>query len=291
MDGGTSKALSFFVLLVFYAVAEHIDCGFDDGACRSNNNLTCSEDNTCTVSCTARNACRDATINCKDHHDCHIISTNKSSVRATTINCPSNANCLINGTAENNAFLDATINCGVNGSCYFLFNETAVGVSNFHFFKKLNATTSRYAKIYKYGLRQTSPNTTTSNISSSICCPVSSENNKKVNCEIFCGDFSSLVFFCVVFFGMIFFCSLTCFALTLFFLGSCDYLNIYAVNGFDDVTITVTGSVSMKFNESYMYCNGNEYNSSCSINEDECIDNDICDRDVEYNMSDTSSSS
>ena len=196
MDVGTCKALSFFVLVVFHVGAEHIDCGFNDGACRFSNNITCLQNSICTVSCTARNGCRDATINCKDNQDCHIISTNRSSVRATTINCPSNANCLINGTAETNAFLDATINCGLNGSCYFLFNETAVGVSNFHFFKKWNATTSRHAKIYKYGLRQTSPNTTTSNISSSIYCPVASENNKNVTCEIFCGDFSSLVVFC-----------------------------------------------------------------------------------------------
>ena len=40
----------------------------------------------------------------------------------------------MNGTQTNHWFRGSLVNCGINGSCYFLY-EYVTGVSNFHFFK------------------------------------------------------------------------------------------------------------------------------------------------------------
>ena len=92
-----------------------------------------------------------------------INSEGRGAVRDSTINCPDNNNCTMNGTQANHGYRDSLVNCGINGSCYFLF-EYVNGVTNFHFFT-MNATYSRYVKIYKYG----NPGSSAS-VSSAIYC-------------------------------------------------------------------------------------------------------------------------
>ena len=197
-------------------------------ACRSTD-ITCVEENRCVINCIGESACRSSTINCKHNQPCNITSDDRNVLRQSTINCPDNEVCIINGTQANQGYRDAMINCGINGSCYFLF-QYVIGVTNFHFFT-MNATTSTYVKIEKHG----APGSST-NVKSNISCPTSNiytEGESK--CDIVCGAVSS----------------------------SCDDMNVFAVNGFKDVNITT--QISMDFSDSFMWCTNN-YNGRCAIN-------------------------
>ena len=225
--------------LCWLSISEYINCTAFL-SCKDDQNITCVQDNTCVIDCAGESSCRGSILTCKDNQLCNIISTDKHSLRSSTINCPSNAQCIINGTQGNSAFRESVINCGVNGSCYFLFNQTNSGISNFHFFSIFNATHSQYVQIEKYGNKGASVDLT-----SSIYCPDNGHNGSP-SCDIICGGAAH----------------------------SCSYLNIYAIEGFNDVKITNTYSI-MYFIEAFIFCGHgiDKYNIECSIdaaNPNEC---------------------
>ena len=246
----SNMVLFLMVLIPWLTKAENIDCGFEANACRSQH-ISCIENNTCIVDCQAVNGCRESTINCMTNQDCHIATRHKESMRDSVINCPNNADCFMDGTPANDGYLGAEINCGINGNCYFLYNDTKMNISNFHSFLTFNATNSDYIKIEKYGNMNLDS-------TSSIYCPNTNNNNNNdndensdfgSNCDIFCGGWSN----------------------------SCDNLNVYSDEGFTNVRITVTGSNEMTFENSYMHCDydgDGSYNSSCAIdaqNPNQCL--------------------
>ena len=203
-------------------------------------NVTCVEDNPCIIDCLGGASCLFATLTCKDNQPCYINSDGISAVQLSTVNCPDNNDCIMNGTQANNGFRDSLVNCGINGSCYFLF-EYVSGVTNFHFFN-MNATHSRYVKMYKFG------NPGAAVVISNISCPINN-NGGGSSCDIICGGGTR----------------------------GCDNMYIYAVEGFNDVNITET--LDNDFGNSYMWCT-DDYDIGCAINSTDptqCVNtNNIC---------------
>ena len=213
-------------LLPSLSRCETMNCTGDDACLGSI--ITCVEDNTCIIYCIGENACRSATITCKDDQPCYINSDGRSAVRQSTINCPDNNKCIMNGTQANHGYRNSLVNCGINGSCYFLY-EYVAGVSNFHFFS-MNATYSRYVKIYKYG----NPGSGAT-VQSNVSCPINNDGGGS-SCDILCGGSGTS--------------------------SACDDMNIFAVQGFRAVNITE--SYANNFEDSYMWCTEN-YFISCAI--------------------------
>ena len=236
-------AVALCCFFPFLFQSETIDC-IGDEACRGFQNLTCTQNNPCVINCLGGDSsCRFSKITCKDDQPCYINSEDKHSLRAAEINCPANADCILNGTQDNQGYRDAIINCGVDGSCYFLFDHYVTDVFNFHFFELFNATYSKYVKIYKYGNRGSV------DLASNITCPISNDGDGGSNCDIICGATNR----------------------------ACNDMNIFAVEGFNDVNITET--LDNQFSDSYVYCKS-DYSSSCSIGTGDpikCADtNHIC---------------
>ena len=207
-------------------------------------NITCVEDNPCIIDCIGEDSCRIATLTCKDDQPCYINSDGRSAVRSSTVNCPNDNDCIMDGTQVNHGFRASVVNCGINGSCYFLY-EYVTGTSNFHYFT-MNATFSRYVKIYKYG----NPGSIAT-VESNIYCPINNDGSGS-NCDILCGGASGTT-------------------------RACDDMNVFAVQGFNDVNIT--DIYSNNFEDSYMWCT-EDYSISCAINSTDptrCVDTtNIC---------------
>ena len=251
------------VVLVSALVSEYIDC--TDGSCTFGD-VRCVKNNTCIIDCQSDNSCKNTTINCQNNQDCHIIVSNNDAncAHSSIINCPDNANCIMNGDERNGACENAIINCGIHGSCYFLFNQHSnsqnIDSANFHGFLSFNAINSKYIQIYKYG---SGTNSTTTALYSSIYCPNKSESI--VSCDIVCVGASD----------------------------ACDYLDIYSVNGFNGLKITIMGSESMSFIQTYLHCGVNNFSNHCSIDRDsknpnQCVSQtnytNVCDWKGRYNL-------
>lgn len=197
------------------ALGEYVDCG----------NSTCQETTVscrsgpCIFDCGSLSACQSSVIDCLDDQDCVIIAGGANSCRNSRINCPNNANCTFTGSAGDDSFRDSIINCGINGSCYFSYNNSST-YYNFHWFKILGARRSNRVEIKKYGSKNLN---SLDNLLSSVYCPVGGNSN---TCNIECGGPSD----------------------------SCDNLNIYAANGFNDVNIVTTGENDQTFNQSRIFC-------------------------------------
>ena len=223
------QVLLLYLQCFSFLAVEYIDCS--SGGC-SGTTVNCpNTNNACVIDCQTKEACFNKTINCNDGKDCTIVGGGgRSSVRQAVINCPNDASCYFNCTTpQQNTYLETTINCGINGECLFLIDNSA-GQKGFHAFKSFNATFSNYVKILKYGKSNGAHRI------SRVYCPNNGRSGKSM-CDIECGGD----------------------------IDACDYLRVYAVEGFNDVNITDAYGGS-SFNDAYMYCGVNNYSaSSCNI--------------------------
>ena len=224
-------ALILIIVLCFVRsiIAEYVDC--TDGSCRASV-VECIENSLCVINCRSENGCRNSTINCKNNQDCNIIVSKNSDncFDSNIINRPNNANCIINGDQSNDAFKNGIIDCGIDGSCYFLFNQKSSNNNeNFHLFKTFNGKNSKYIQTYKYGSGTIRKDL---NTRSSILCPNNHENDKPT-CDIICGGTTD----------------------------ACDDLDIYSLNGFN----TTTESMHVSLTKTHIHCGDTNFSKHCLI--------------------------
>ena len=224
----------YLICLLFYhaCTGEHIDC--TQGSKCTSSTVTCSETaESCIIDCRADNACKASTINCNHGQNCIIVTDDSiNCVRKSIIHCPHGANCIFNGTQGDGGFRDAEIHCGIGGSCYFVHSDS--GGTHFHWFSLFNATHSTYIKIRKSG------DWTSSNLGSTVYCPNNGHGGEP-SCELECDTDKA-----------------------------CDFLNIYAVEGFHDINITdtywATSTRHASFYQSYMHCGKSKDDTySCNV--------------------------
>jgi len=201
-----------------------------------------------TFNCLTSSSCQGQTLTCTST-PCEFNCLARSACRSSTLNCLNNNDCTINLGGGNAAGRLSTINCPNNGDCTITGTATNNGfrdatlncgdsgncyflftnnANNFHY-ATFNAIDSNYLQIKKYGQYT---NNQASSVSSTINCP---SNN---NCDIECDGSDR----------------------------ACDKLDIYSLNGFNDVTI-VNNEAPSPGVDATLYC-GDLFQYSCNIDTD-----------------------